>query len=340
MIDVVFRADGGAAVGAGHLMRCLALAEVCAASGWRCTLVSAIESRLHEAWHRKGMAVQTLGMEPGGEADMNFMLSTAMTLNATWIVVDGYRLAESYLEQLAMSDHLLLYLDDLGNRDVCADLVLNQNVGAETRYAGSYSRAKRVLLGAEYFLVRSEIRQQYRTPEENRVLVTFGGDDRDNLAMEFMHLLLETGCEFQADVICTAPEEGYEQAMQLAAANPDRFKVYRGGCEIAPLLGQAAVLACAGGVTVCEAACLGVPSVITVLAENQLPGAKALADRGAAMIAGIGRQALPAAATCVMSLLADSIRCSMLGDEGRRAIDGNGADRVVVAMRETMAVSR
>ena len=43
---VVFRASASGVIGGGHVIRCLALADVLKADGWMCTFASAPESTL------------------------------------------------------------------------------------------------------------------------------------------------------------------------------------------------------------------------------------------------------------------------------------------------------
>jgi spore coat polysaccharide biosynthesis predicted glycosyltransferase SpsG len=81
-----------------------------------------------------------------------------------------------------------------------------------------------------------------------------------------------------------------------------------------------------------EMACMGVPFIAIVIADNQRQAAAAMARDGYPAIehAAIERE-LPAAAT---ALAADADRRAALSRRGRELVDGRGAERVCAALRE------
>lgn len=336
MIDVLFRADDGPGIGAGHLMRCLALAEAVRAAGGRAHLMCRTNSPLHRNWRTDGARVETHDLSIGGREDMEVTARFARTVSADWLVADGYAFDVIWLEALA-EGHRVLYLDDLGGRDAAVSLVLNQNAGAEIRYRAAYSRVGRALLGLEWFLLRRGWRALIPRPEPGRLLVTLGGDDRDNLALALMMALLADGCAFHADVVSSAPEAGFQAAFELASAYADRFTLHRAPVDLALLMARASVVVCGGGVTPVEAASLGVPSVIKVLADNQAPGAQTLALEGAARVVAVdGDEGITDVAGLALDLLADDTARAVFAERARALVDGNGAARVVAVMTEAM----
>lgn len=335
MIDVLFRADDGPGIGAGHLMRCRALAEAVEAAGGRAHLLAHADSPLHRDWRAEGARVETHGLLIGSGQDMDATLKFARAVEADWLVADGYAFDVAWLEALARQ-HRLLYLDDLGARDAAAALVLNQNAGAEERYRTTYTRARRALLGVEWFLLGCAWQAVTPRPEPGRLLVTLGGDDRDNLTLALMRVLLADGRAFHADVVCSAPEAGFQAAWELASACPDRFTLHRVPIDLAPLMARASVAVCGGGVTPLEAASLGVPLVIKVLADNQAPGAQALASAGAALVVAGESEGVTGVAGLALGLLADDDARAVLAERAHALVDGKGAARVMAVMTEAM----
>ncbi len=335
MIDVLFRVDDGPGIGAGHLMRCLALAEAVVDAGGRPHLLTSKKSSLHKLWPMINATISTHGLEIGGADDLVNTIQSARELRVDWIVIDGYAFDKNWLDALA-SQHRLLYLDDLGNKNAKAAIVLNQNAGAEFRYGDSYSQVGRTLLGLEWFLLRRAWRATVPEPSPRQILITLGGDDRANTALLLMHELVRQGGNFCADVVCSAPEAGFVQSRDLSARYPGRFNLYRAPADLPCLMTRAAVVICGGGVTAVEAASLGVPAVIVVLAENQLPGAQALMQLGTA------RAVLPCespaieAARFAFEFLEDERANSAASSCGRRLIDGKGASRVVEILMEAI----
>ncbi len=89
---------------------------------------------------------------------------------------------------------------------------------------------------------------------------------------------------------------------------------------------------CAGGSTMWEMACMGVPFIPIVIAENQRQAVMAMACDGYPTVdqAAVARD-LPAA---VAALAADAGRRQELSRRGQQLVDGRGAERVCAALHE------
>jgi UDP-2,4-diacetamido-2,4,6-trideoxy-beta-L-altropyranose hydrolase len=333
MTELLFRVDGGPGIGAGHFMRCLSLAQAAAELGWRSHLALSHETALPSEWTAQAASIHVLGHVAGSNRDGASCVELAHRLDAAWVVADHYAFDIAFLDNLARAVSHTLLIDDLGERDAAVDLVLNPNPGAESRWHNRYAKARRPLLGADYFLLRGSIARARPVPETGRVLITFGADDTDNLALEFARGAIAAGIALNADVICTAPGDGLQQLRSATVDAPGDWRIHAGPLEIAPLMARAALLVCAGGGTASEAASLGIPSVIVVRADNQQPGAQSLADAGAALLAGEGAAALPQALEAMRRLLENDKLRAPMADAGRSLIDGAGARRVIEAMR-------
>jgi len=93
------------------------------------------------------------------------------------------------------------------------------------------------------------------------------------------------------------------------------------------------VIVCGGGTTCWEAAFIGVPMIVMVVAENQVRIADALANHGVAI--NLGDSAHIARATIadsVQTLLLDQSRRERMSSTGRGIVDGFGARRVAMAI--------
>jgi RimJ/RimL family protein N-acetyltransferase len=95
----------------------------------------------------------------------------------------------------------------------------------------------------------------------------------------------------------------------------------------------AAVALAAAGTTCLELALFGVPMVLVSVADNQVIGATALAEKGAATYLGeLPGVAPAAAANALVDLWRDEGRRAAMGAAGRTLVDGGGAPRVVSRM--------
>lgn len=332
MIRVLFRVDAGPGIGAGHMMRCLALAEALCACGGTVALLTVSTSPLPAGWSALGAEIhRSAATELGNANDLAFTCAFAEEFESDWVVADGYHFTASWLEALGRSRRLL-YLDDLGQCDAATTLVLNQNAGAEDRYRNCYQQSKCSLLGLDWFLLGSAWRDIRHAPESRRLLLTLGASSSAALMLALMRALIVEGDQFVADVVVTAPAAEIEELMNFASDHADRFNVEQGPLPLAPLMARAAVVICGGGVTPVEALSLGAVPVILMLGENQIPGSQQLAAMGVAHAIAADDIGVAAAARIALDLLDDESTRVCMAESGRRMIDGKGAERVVQVM--------
>ena len=98
---------------------------------------------------------------------------------------------------------------------------------------------------------------------------------------------------------------------------------------------RAALVVCGFGHSLLEAACLGVPAIAVVFLPEHLEHARAFAAAGTAEIVEMTSGPRPRELTALADdLLADPGRLAAMGARGRTLVDGRGAQRVAVALRE------
>jgi spore coat polysaccharide biosynthesis predicted glycosyltransferase SpsG len=97
----------------------------------------------------------------------------------------------------------------------------------------------------------------------------------------------------------------------------------------------------AGGATTWERCCLGLPSLVVSIAENQRPGCEALLAEGVIDYLGTAAEAtVDLLASRLLALARDPSPLALMSAAGRRLVDGEGAGRVVEALHQhALAVS-
>ncbi len=334
-MNVLFRADAGVSIGSGHLMRCLGLAQHLHDEGMSCSLLTtAAEEPAVAHWREEEIGVREHPAESGSPEDAVATLAAAAASGAQWIVADGYEFGLDWQRAVREGKPKLLCFDDVGGASFAADLVVNQNPGAQD-LSYDMESGGRVLAGADYVVLRREFR--HLKPEASsgppHLLVTFGGYDHDNLALAAMKELAGLDVDFTATVICSADAEGLAAAQTFAASHPDRFRVLP-PTDIALLMAAADLALCAGGTTTLEMAALGVPMVLVTLADNQEPGAAALAEVGCARLAGRGATVLGQATKTLDDLMRHVVARVDMGRAGAALVDGRGVERISGALQE------
>lgn len=336
--SLLIRADAGQAIGAGHLMRSLALARAWNAAGGSTVLACGVGGQMFApriaAESVEAVWLQATHPELRDLAEVQDLIAARAP---AWVVLDGYHLDAAYEEGLRLSGCSVLTLDDTAHRATYrADLILNQNLGAEgidylARGAGG------ALLGTRYALLRPEFVAArltlHRDPARpvRRLLLTMGGSDPEGMTGSVLADLIDLP-DMEIVVIVGAANSHRPALEALAAKRVAPTRIVVDATDMATWMIWADVVVSASGSTVWELACLGVPAALVVLADNQSGIAAALGAAGAALLVeGLAPRSARAA---VEHLRADA---ELRIDLSRRAlalVDGLGAQRVVAAMRD------
>jgi UDP-2,4-diacetamido-2,4,6-trideoxy-beta-L-altropyranose hydrolase len=338
---LLIRADANLAMGTGHVMRCLALAQ-----SWQDTGGSAVFAIADPVtWARERLSkesVETLliSASPGTEEDARETSELARQHAAAWVVVDGYQFGADYQRTLKSAGFKILFLDDYGHAGLySADLVLNQNVSADEKLYEHREPYTRLLPGPRYCLLRREFNtwrgwRREIVPRGRRVLVTMGGSDPENFterAIAALNLIEDE--ELEATVVVGGTNARAELLDRIAAKAGKKIVLRRDVSNMADLMVWADVAVSGAGGTCWEICQLGLPALLIDLAENQTPLARELDRRGCAIHLGCPRD-------ISSGKLAEQLQRLLRASEDRQAmslrcqelVDGEGAQRVVSAL--------
>ena len=330
---VLFRADASEVMGAGHLVRCGALADELEPRGIPTIVASRGDlAGVPFSAFPRGLDLAGVARSPDGEIDWIYDQLPASDGRRpfSWVVMDHYGLGAEWLGHAQRLATRRLVIDDLADRGLPCEVIVNQTLDAERRdYAGIISRRTRLLLGTRYALLRSPFRVAHdRAPRPQavvrRVLITMGGSDVQAvtaLAIEAVRLALP---DASIDVV---------SGSNAPASAPDlpNIRIHRTihGEAMAELMTQADLAVGGGGTTSWERCAVGLPSVIVRLADNQRPIARRLHAAGAALDAGpVERLTIARLAGVVHELADDQRGRQRMSLRGRTLVDGRGAERV------------
>jgi spore coat polysaccharide biosynthesis predicted glycosyltransferase SpsG len=335
MTRVGFRCDAGPRTGVGHLVRCVALAEELTRRGVEVRFLSDLGGL---PWAQRLLDDRGLPWAPP-PATAPALASTAARLELGAVVLDSYELTPEYGEALHADGRTVLAIVDGDLRGQRADLYLDQNLDAEHASPALPPGTHR-LAGLPYTLVRDAVRSlrpaRPRPPVGGRpphVVCFFGGTDAYRAAPVVSRLLVATTATFDATVVAADDSLAAELAA-LPVGTGQRITVIAPTDGLPALLAEADLAVSASGTSTWELLCLGVPSALVWVVDNQELGYRRTVDRELA--AGLGhlsdlRAAGPAqqrARTLLSRLLTDVHRRADMGGRGWQAIDGCGVVRV------------
>ena len=355
-MNVVIRTDASTRIGLGHLVRCRTLAAALRDQGATVRFICrAHPGHQIAALRPDGFDVTALPAPPDQEAaDGDYAAwlgvpqdqdaaETVGTLSAPrpdWLIVDHYGLDATW--ELALRPHVdrILVIDDLANRRHDGDLLLDQNYApaGANRYQDLLPAGTRTLLGPAYALLRPEyaLHRQTLRPRDGqvrRVLVFFGGTDSHNLSGRALSALSEPAlAHLEVDLVIGANHPQREQLTVQAAARPGT-RVHGPRPHLADLMAAADLAIGAGGATTWERCCLGLPSLVVSLADNQRPACAALAADG--LIRYLGHADQVSAATlraALVQALRDPAGLRAQASAASATVDGQGTQRVIDAL--------
>lgn len=339
---LVLRADADAGMGTGHVMRCLALAQGWRSHGRQAVFVSACSGRaLRNRLLRDGFGMVPVERSYPDPADWEVTGRTIAARQPAWTVLDGYHFDAAYQRRIRQAGSRLVVIDDTARQDhYHTDVLLNQNLGAG-QLCYFHEPYTTLLLGSQYALLRAEFliwqgwRREFR-PTASRILVTLGGSDPSNHTAKVIRALQGLqldGLEATVAVGAGNPNLG---SLQKAVSGLASVRLVRNATDMARLMAWADIAVTAGGTTCYELAFMGLPSVILILAENQMENASELDRRGVAMSLGWSSNVSETRlAQALQALALDRARREAMGDAGQSLVDGEGADRVLSSMIES-----
>jgi UDP-2,4-diacetamido-2,4,6-trideoxy-beta-L-altropyranose hydrolase len=336
---LLIRADAGRAIGYGHVIRCLALAQEWRLGGGQVLFASALLPPAIAALVRaEGMEAAALDVEPGSAADAAATDALRRRWQADWIAVDGYRFRESFLRPLRAGGTPLLLLDDAGGIEpALADAILNQNLHAIEGLYPTAAEGPALLLGTRFALLRLDIRRQRPRPEPapagRRLLITMGGGDEANATAGVLEALRpHAASPWDATVLVGGANPNGPAIEAAARVFGGRVDVRVGDFQVGRWLAWADTAVANAGSTAWELAYMGLPSLLLATSPNQRPVAESLAAAGAALALTPQPSVMEDLAEPLRVLLGGAARRAALARRARGLVDGFGAHRAVAAL--------
>jgi UDP-2,4-diacetamido-2,4,6-trideoxy-beta-L-altropyranose hydrolase len=229
------------------------------------------------------------------ETDVKQTLNALAGSHFDWLVVDHYALDARWENALRGCADQIMVIDDLADRQHDCDLLLDQTLGRESGdYAGRVPASCHLLTGSTYALLRPEFAAWRARSLERRnqpvlmkqVLLNMGGVDAANMTGQVLNALaasaLPEGLMVTVVLGLAAPHR--HDVTSLARSLPFRTNVMSHVDNMAELMANSDLAIGAAGTTSWERCCLGLPTLLFVLAPNQLDSASALQAAGAVML--------------------------------------------------------
>lgn len=361
-MNIFIRTDASESIGSGHVMRCLTLADAFKNNGanvfficrkFSGNMISFIENRDFYVYSLTSNSYDTthgyqhtlkhidwLGVSFEEDAHETLIILREPTIECDLLIVDHYSLDYRWETLVRPFVKKIMVIDDLADRCHDCDFLLDQNYyhNMNNRYESLVPEYCQLLLGPKYAILRPEfidIRKNQRKRDGNihRVLVFFGGSDLFNeTAKALRGLQLIDNDNIFIDVV-------------VGEMNPHRNDIKHicseisnctFNCQIsnmAELMNSADLMIGAGGSTIWERCCMGLPGIVAGIADNQFEMADNLAEIGVIYYLGISSTtSIYSYQHALMAFIQSPWMTRMLSEKGTALVNGHGCKRVISTM--------
>ena len=348
---IFIRVDSGDEIGTGHAMRCLSLAQTLKKMNFEpCFISKKIRGNISKFFVDKGFTVYYIQSSrltsKKNEIIKNDAKQTAEIIvkhksKSSWVLVDHYDLDFRWEKSMRKYVSRIITIDDLARKHD-SDLLLDQNYNENLKIKYNKLVPKKCvkLLGPKYALLRNEfvyLRKKIIRPRKNfkSILISFGGSDPTNETQKVLSAIkiLKTKKQFlkEVNVVIGNSNKNKDKIKKLCNSIPNA-KLYQNIYNIGKLMCKADLAVGAGGSSTWERFCLGLPAIVSIVAENQQESTKALAKKGCLINVGLAKNLTIKKYVEIFEDL-DMKKLQSISKNSLKVVDGKGSVRAAKKIR-------
>jgi spore coat polysaccharide biosynthesis predicted glycosyltransferase SpsG/CMP-N-acetylneuraminic acid synthetase len=329
---ILFRVDGNAQVGLGHVYRSLAIAEAIRESS------RAEIAFLMPVEYAEGARVASEHGYPvrlAAENKLHVWLDQIRDFGPDILVNDVRRLDAEYLRELSHTGATTVNLvdtpEDIESTERYEQTIVSVMAQQRETPESFYS-------GPAYAILREQFRGREKEVRERPklVLLSFGGSDPQGLTLRAAAALQAVPGDVEVVAVAGAAFSYRREWEALASTFQRRIPlINEAGGHIAELMLEADIVVGSGGMSVYEIAALGTPGVILGQNAYEDRRMRAFAEHGTIDYLGLGTEVEDdQIAAAVTSLLSSAEKRRLMSARGRALVDGLGARRAAEVVLE------
>jgi UDP-2,4-diacetamido-2,4,6-trideoxy-beta-L-altropyranose hydrolase len=332
----MFRCDASPSIGAGHVSRCLALAEALHEAGWDISFVVREETiAIVPALAAGGFKVHALAKDECEVAAMCPPGSQKVDL----VVVDHYEHDHEFESKCRVFGSKILAFDDATDRDHDCDILVDSGAADATIYAGHVPYHALVVAGPAYALMRQSFIRSREVALRRRdgrsiksILVCCGATDPANCTQSVLRAVSGLADDIAITIVLSS-RAPHLDAVRQSLRGRMRLLLDVDGDSMAGLMTEADLAVGAPGTTAFERAVLGLPSILVTFADNQQGVSRMMSNAGAAIDAGLlDRDLVGRLQHLLKNVLENGETRKRMANTASALVDGRGALRIMLAL--------
>lgn len=275
-LKVLIRVDASPKIGAGHVVRCAALAEYIRVKGGEVLFVCHSSNLFFVQQFIPDFSILALSSEIGSYEEIQ-ELSSKLTTYYRFFLIDHYSIGEEYEQKVRSFADFTLVFDDYPHRNHFCDILVDQTLERQAKeYQSLVNKNCQLLLSSTYAVVsqkffdhqaRSLDYRRKKNYQIEHVLVSVGATDPQNYTLTVLQGLSKIAFQGTVSVLLADFAPHIDTLKKYDSSLNVQFLLSPN--NIAEHLAQADLVVGAAGSSTWERSCLAVPTITLLVAENQ-----------------------------------------------------------------------
>lgn len=317
-------------VATGHLMECIVCAEELIKRGY---LISFWINKDAKEELKKRVPCARIEYEETIEKDYIFFLKEILRSHPKYVIFNMRKIENNFLKEVMYSlprDIKVVCIDELGHRELMADIIINPMINS---YYWNYGNSRAQLFcGAEYLILpqivsKIHLKNKIINDEIKNVVISMGGVDPQNFTLDLLNVIPR--CFFNSLInIIIGGGNLSQDKIKKKSIKYKNIKIYKNITDLPLMMYEADLMVCAGGNTLHEAACIGVPTIVIPSMPHEKMTARYFEEKGFGHVIDTDKDFYEEVSkACIM--ITNHQKRIIMSKKGKQISDGLGWERVI-----------
>lgn len=333
MNKVIIVTEANEKVATGHLMECIICAETLLDEGY---FVSFWINRDADIRLKKRIPCAYNEYEKSIEEDYDSLVSEIKKVNPCMVVFNLREASGEFIVKIKqLTACRVMCIDEYGHRNLPADIIVNPMI--DSYYWQYEGRNFELHCGAQYLVLPKELEVYHLKDkkircEVEKILITMGGVDPQNYTFLLLNEIPKQFPNTKIDIVLGGGYSRRREIYDKVECN-DMLTLYENVSNLPEMMYNADLVICAGGNTLHEAACVGVPAIILPSMPHEIRTAYCFERSGFGYVVNIENMFYESLVESCEKIKDFSIRKDM-SIKGKKIADGLGRKRIVEILKE------